>query len=299
MLNTPIFPGCPPLAWYFATKVTGYSAQDCTICLEGRKGVGKSTLTLHLAEETAKHISKIIGGVQEDYFTADNMVSVEKDGALDLLTSGRLKRKNNVFILDDVSVQWNSRNAMSIVNKTLNDILTISRVYRSVIFCNLVARGNSDLILRQMTDYVIRIQSKNTKTGTVIFKCYFVDNRNDGKELLKFLTWRNPADQIKYRIKFWVGNLPSKTLNEEYMKMRQKNTDEYIDQAVQKVEKHRAAKERKPRAATEDPRIEKFRKTVGDMYHSNHSTEEIVRATGLTRYWITKCQMKNEGKSGV
>jgi hypothetical protein len=262
--------------------------------VEGRKGVGKSTLSLHMAEEISKYLAQKKGGVPADYFSLDNLVSVERDGAITLLTSGRLKRKYNIFILDDVSVQWNSRNAMTVINKTLNDILTISRVYRSILICNLVARGNSDLILRQLTDFVVRITSKNTLSGRVLFKLYRTETNSEGKELLKFLTWKDPETGIKHRIRFWVANRPSKEIDTAYKKLRQKNTDEFIATAMEKVEAHRTGLKTK-KEKVEDPLIDQYRGIVGQMYKEGLNTEQISRKTGLTRWWITKCQQKNDG----
>jgi hypothetical protein len=269
MFNPKPFKGCPELAWILAKKTTGSSAYDCCICVEGKKGKGKSMLSLTLAEQLSKYLSMIKGGVPEDYFNIHtHMVSVERDGALDLLSSPEIKRKNNIFILDDVSVQWSSRNSMSIVNRTLNDLLTVARVYRSILICNLVARSTSDLILRNLTDYVARIESKNVKTGEVIFRFYATDVKTDGKELLKFLTWRDPQTGKKYRIKHWIGHKPSDYLIKEYMKMRQKNTDIFLDSAVEKVRLHR--ENQKKGGATgekpDDPRIAKYKDQVGDLF---------------------------------
>jgi hypothetical protein len=293
------YPCAPTLARIFAMRCTDpLAAMDTTIAIEAAKGTGKSTFSLELAEETAKEFANILGGKPEDYFDFTHVVSVETNGALELLTSGKLQAaKHQIYILDDVSVQWNSRRSMTTTNQLLNDILTISRIFESVIICNLVNRNNSDLILRQMTDYLIRMHSRSTITKQSLFKCYKVEQRPDGTEILKYLTWTDPKSGKQKRIKWWIGGLPSEELNEKYKALRLEKTISHIEDSYEKYQTKilGVKKGRKEITYADNPTIVENRQKVTDMINCNTRVSEICRRTGLSRHWVEKIDMLNRG----
>jgi hypothetical protein len=101
------YPGTPPLSWIIAKKVCD-THQDADACIGvfGKKGSGKSTESLALAEDTAHNIAYIRGkgeDPKEFFDVRTHCVSVTKLGAISLLTSGAMKKYNSVFILDDVN----------------------------------------------------------------------------------------------------------------------------------------------------------------------------------------------------
>ena len=290
------FPQCPTLSWMIASRVTNpYEEADAFILLSGRKGSGKSTASLSLCESIAENIAYIRGKGEDpkQFFNADHIKTVTKDGAISLLTSGILKKKNSVILLDDFSVQYSNRAFQTFINKAINDILMIGRVYSCVIIANCVMRTHIDKIGRELVDYQIQMVSKSTITKQAIFKCYYFEVGPDGSEYKKFLTWHGK------RIKYWLCGKPSEEINTAYLKMRHDNTDVHVDEAYAKM-----LEKSNPQSKTDGrikdyasmPAIVQNRDKIRDMYASGETVEAIVRATGMSRYMIQRAQAINEGK---
>jgi hypothetical protein len=304
------YPGTPPFSWILSMKVCD-THQDADACVGwfGKKGSGKSTGSLALAEDCARNIAYIRGkgeDPKEFFDVRTHCVSVTKLGAISLLTSGAMKKYNSVFILDDVkrlvsllillcgSAQWNSRNAMSWINKALNDVLTIARIYKCIIILNCVMSDSVDKVVRQLLDYKIQMVSKNTFTKQSIFKAYICEAGADGTIYNKFLTWH------RMRIKYWVGGLPTPESEKIYKEMRLNNTTEAIEESYQKLLEKTGQKD-KPDGRLKDYRqsdeFVKHGDLIRQMTKENEPTEKIVRKTGLTRYKIQRIQsiFVNEG----
>ena len=287
-----VYPGCPPLSYVLASRVTSpYEEADCFVIVQGRKGKGKSTLSLALCEDTAEIIAYLRGKGEDpkQFFNINHVTTIDKEGAIRLLTSGILKKKNAVVLLDDVSVQWNSRNFMSWVNKALNDIIMIARVYQCVVVCNAVSAKYIDSVARDTTDYRIRILRKNTNTKQTIFRCLYYEIGEEGKEYRHHLTWHG------MRIRQWVGGLPSEELMTGYKAMRQAMTDQHVDGTYTKVKEKLdgVVREKKPKAGSEEyyrkhPQVVENYESVKTLKNQGKRTSVISRETGLPRYWVEK-----------
>jgi hypothetical protein len=286
------YPGCPSFSWVVAKRVTNsHEVADCFITCYGRKGAGKSTLSVALCEDIAKCVSSIRGRGEPPtkFFNIDHIVSVTKEGAIKLLTSGILKQKNSILLLDDVSLQWNSRNFATWINKSLNDILTIARVFSCVVVANCVQASHLDVVARQMCDYKIMMVSKNTRTGQSVFKVYFTEAGTDGTEYKRFLTWHGK------RVKYWIGGRPSTELESAYTKMRQENTIEHIENSYKKMNEKLGIDDGEPkpdgrvRVYEKMPMVVKHRDRVRAMFNKGMKINAISREVGITRYWVERC----------
>ena len=287
------YAGCPTLSWVLASRVTSpYEEADTFVIVSGRKGSGKSTLSLALCEDIAEVIAYLRGNGEDpkQFFNIGHVVSIDKEGAIRLLTSGILQKKNSVVLLDDVSVQWNSRNFMTWINKALNDILMIARVYQCVIVCNAVSAKFIDVVARDLTDYRIRILRKMTRTQQSIFRCYYYEIGENNEEYRHHLTWHG------HRIRQWVGGLPSPELLAQYRAMRQEMTDSHVDNTYLKMREKLdgiGLEEKKAKPGSKEyyavhPVILENMDRVKALRAQGKRTQTIVRETGLTRYWIEK-----------
>lgn len=297
------YPGCPSLSWVFANRVCNtFEDQDAFIVFSGRKGSGKSTSGLSLAEDIAECISFIrhqnyidsngktgdpVRKPPTEFFNIDHVVSVTKEGAIRLLTSGILQKENAVIILDDVSLQWNSRNFQTWINKALNDILTIARVFKCIIIANCVQTTHIDKIARELTDYRIVMMRKSTVTKQALFRCYYVEIGPDSQEYKHFITWKGK------RIKTWVIGLPSRQIMKAYQTMRRENTVTHIDTTLDKVtEKLDGLKNKKDGRVKDEnhPDIKNNIDYVVDARLNKHmSMNKIMEARGITKYIIGRC----------
>jgi hypothetical protein len=230
------YPGCPSLSRLIAMRVTNpYEDQDAFISVTGRKGIGKSTMSSALCEDIASEIAILRGKGEspEKFFNINHVRSISELGALEMLSGGALTQENSVFLLDDTGTQWSARNFQSPVNKTLNAILQICRVYKCVIVANFILQSHIDIGARGMADFRAEMQYKNTKEEYAVFKFYYLEQgtkRGKPHEYKKYLKWHNK------RITQWVIGKPSDKFLADYKVMRRENTDGYIAEAKQKME---------------------------------------------------------------
>jgi len=286
------YPGAPTLTWMIAKRVCNpYEDADAFISFVGRKGSSKSTSSIAFAEGLAVDIAHLRKKNEppEKFFNIDHIKSVTESGAIELLTSGILKNENSIILLDDTGTQWSARSFQTLINKYLNAILQIARVYRCVIICNFIASKHIDIQARGMTDFRAEMQYKNVKDGQAIFKFFFLEQGED-KEYKKYLTWKGK------RLKWWVIERPSEEIYAKYKQMRQENTDEYILEAGVKIqaklnpkkgESGRPPKELKDYASM--PIVLENINKVRELRGQGVQIGTISRDLGISRYWIDKC----------
>lgn len=281
------YPGCPTLTWMIANRVCNkFEESDAFISFVGRKGAGKSTSSIAFCEALAEDIAHIRGKGESSskFFNINHIKSITETGALDLLSSGALKEENSVFLLDDTGTQWSARAFQSLINKSLNSILQICRVYRCVLVANFIMKNHIDIQARGMTDFRAEMLYKNTNTGQAFFKFFYLENTEYG-EYKKYLTWHGK------RITTWIIERPSDKLDTAYKKMRRENTDQFIDDARAKVNE-KLNRVKKPDGRIRDyanlPIITENKERVLSLLKESDNVEAVVRETGLTRYWIQR-----------
>jgi hypothetical protein len=198
------------------------------IFVQGPMGVGKSTFSLSLAEEISKEIAWITHkGIAEDYFSMDNLRTVDRDGGLDILTSEALLKPHSVLIIDDARISADSTKFQTKANSVIRDIATIMRPFRGVLIVNSVAFRHIDKGLRELANYVITIIGSNVTTKQSFAKIYKFES-GEYHDIKKFLTWTDKFGR-KHRIVFFIGGLPSKKLMDKYKTMRMDNSIELIE----------------------------------------------------------------------
>lgn len=281
------FPGCPSLSWMLAKRVCNpYEEADAFIVMTGRKGSGKSTASLAIAEDTARCIAALRcqGEDPEKFFNIEHVVTVTKEGTIRLLTSGILQKRNGVIILDDVSLQWNSRDSMSWINKALNDILMVARVYQCVIISNTVQSGYLDKVARELSDFRIRVMSKSTFNKQSFLRCYYWETSETGDAYRHHLTWHG------HRIKTWVCGLPSEKIIKQYHDMRVANTDEHLKATYSKVkiklDGAEPVKKKTKEQTFQDEHMEAVRR---DFISGKYSISKLARKYGTSRTQIGYC----------
>ena len=230
------YPGCPSLTYIIARRVTDTNAEDdATISIVGRKGIGKSTTGVELCTGISEDIARLRKRNEppEKFFNIDNIKSVTELGALELLSSGALECENSVFLLDDAGTQWSARNFQSPINKTLNGILQVCRIYKCVIVSTFIMQSHVDVQARGMTDFRAQMLYKNTRTKQSLFKFFYLEQgefRGKPKEYKKYLMWHGK------RITKWVIDKPDSKIYQDYRTLRKDGTREYIDDAKRRVQ---------------------------------------------------------------
>ena len=276
------YPGCPTLSWVLASRICNKKEDaDAFVTVTGRKGSGKSTASLALCEDVAECVSYIRGKKEnpDQFFNINHVVTITKEGALKLLTSGILQRENSVVLLDDSgAAMWNARQFASWFNQALNSILMIARVYRCLIVCNSILLTHIDKSGREMTDYRIRMLRKSTITKQALFRCYYYDISDDGAEYRHHLTWHG------HRIRAWVIGLPSDKLRKQYEEMRRMATDEHVEKTYSEMEERMNPKKNK-----RGEFIIEYGDEVRAEYEKNPNVRALSRKYGVSEHLIGKC----------
>ena len=233
-----------PFDYQVAARVTGPFQQDVSIAVTGPKGSGKSMFSIYLAWCVSKHIAQMNKKDPEqwgDYFDIDtHLATVDREGTRKLMGAIR-GTKNNVFILDDVSISWGSRTFMTRENRMLNDIFTIMRTYQAVLILNMVDQAHVDIVPRTMCDYFVEMYRTYYTEGFSLVKVYKQErNTRMGTTYSKFLTNNGK------RVTAWVSLLPPSGLQEKYKEMRRVKTDALIDKMVSQKEEEDKPKPPKP-----------------------------------------------------
>jgi hypothetical protein len=220
------YPGCPDLAFMIASRITNpYADADAIVTISGRRGSGKSTTSLALAEGIARWVAKIRnkGESPEKFFTLANVKTISPEGALSLFSGSDFgMQENSVFLIDDSGTQWSSRRFFSETNMRINETLQICRVYRCCIIFNFISEGMIDLQGRGMSDYKIQILWKNVKNQQVVFKCKMNQGVGSKDDYGRFLRWHG-----KRLTRFVIGR-PSLELEDGYKRLRRQETDKFV-----------------------------------------------------------------------
>lgn len=228
------FPGAPCFAMIVAERVTNpYQDMDCIILITGRKRSGKSTQAIALAEEIAWWVAHFRKEPDPKKFfdITTNVISVSRMGGLGMFTSPRITQTNNIFVIDDAKINLSNRKFNSPENQLQNDIATIVGPFRLVLIYTMVFKKTIDVGTRELADYIISIKSSNAFTKQTFGKIFFFEVSDDGQEYKKYLRWKDPATGITYRIKDWIGTVPSKELLSAYNNMRRSGSVQLIEEA--------------------------------------------------------------------
>jgi hypothetical protein len=297
------FPGCPTLSWMIAKRITNpWEDADAFISFTGRKGSSKTTSSSALCEGIAEDVAQIRGKGEdpEKFFNIEHVRSITEVGALDLLSSGALEIENSVFLLDDTGTQWGARNFQSPINKTLNSILQICRIYRCVIVANFILQTHIDIQARGMADFRAEMQYKNTRDQQAVFKFYYLEQgvkRGKPQEYKKYLTWKGK------RIQQWVIGKPSPKFETQMKQIRKDNTREFVAAAKKRVAEIMGLgeeedltegsvpvkKDKRIRDYNRHPKVLEIKVGGGDQMRSDGLTNtEIARRLDTTKYWVDK-----------
>lgn len=294
------YPGCPPLSWIIAKRVTNkYEDADAFISFTGRKGSSKSTSSMAFCEDIAYYIAYMRGKGEppEKFFSVDHIRTITPTGAAELLSSKALQNENSIFLLDDVGTQWAARKFNDPLNIMLGQILQVCRVYRCVIVANFIMANHIDLHGRQMTDYRAKMLWKNVKEQQAFFSLYYIEQgEKAGKphEYKKFLRWHGK------RITQWVIGKPSEKLEKAYKLTRRENTDKFCEDAAAMIQQFLA----KQGSSSQDGRVvsdyavhpevlkiqDKVRAIRADPNKTNRqkTNTAIAREINSTRYWVER-----------
>ena len=289
--------GAPDFAYLVADRVTNpYQDMDCIILIVGRKRSGKSTQAVALAEEISEDIAAIKGDSDpKNYFDVkENVISVSKMGGLDLLTSHRATRNNQVFVFDDAKINLGAKKFNSAENQLQTDIATICGPFKHVLIYTMVFRKTLDKDSRELADFIIQITGSDPYTKQTRGKLYYYETNDNGDEYKKYLRWKDPRTGIVYRLKEWIGTLPSEQARRDYDNMRRNGSVRLIEEAraqVEEIRKRRTEVKLRP-SDLREIWVGHNREKVKQMRSGGMSIRAIARELNKPTSTIEKCLTK-------
>lgn len=282
-------------------RMTGKIVLDSIVAIYGDRGSGKSEISGYLAEHIAKQLSESIGGIPEDYFTIDNVRSVDKKGTLQMFSSRQLIDKpHQILIADDVSIAANARNYFSEENKRLNEIITVSRIYRHCVILNTVSTNLVDNVLRQFADIGVQAIGPDSETEINEIKVVVFSNPEITSKkkdpFHKFLQFKG-SDGVMNRIVRMRVHRASEAFREQYFKLRRENTDRFVieefgngksDNGQELKTMIKGSVRLQEAYKIHGPKIKEMLESDNPERKRPHSIKDMQRETGLTEYWINK-----------
>ena len=284
LLTTPWFRRKPECKYTFARmvalRVTRKRVLDCTIGIIGPKGIGKSTTSLFLAHNIAKELVKIRGGKIEDYFNINHARTVDQEGTQELFEN---VKENGVYILDDVSVAWGSRNFMTTANKRLNNILTVMRIYRAVLILNMPDLAFIDKVPRTLADFFIEILGIDMETNRTFMRLLKFE-----RSMMSDSTYKKYLVFDKKRVTRWTAGLPPVKLRHEYKKLREKYTQELMKKTIQEEQAEVSKEKIDRRKKNLDQMITEKGMALKVLVDRNATLDQISSELGVSYTTIPK-----------
>lgn len=286
-------------------RMTGEQELDAFSSCYGDRGTGKSEAQVYLAERLAVKLGKHFRKPPEEFFTIDNVRSVDQQGTMKMFQGNQFrKKKHQIFIADDVSITSNARNFQTPENKRLNAILTVSRVYRHCVFINTLYPELIDNVLRNFANIacVAVGPDMNPKSPTYRInrlRVYAMSrtttpaskNKQSYNKYYQF--YDKEHDQMNRIVAMRVRE-PSVDILTEYKALRKDKTDAYIEEVFGPDEEEGA----KPAVPKINKNVQKFEaangewgkyiRSVVDENNGKVPVTMLRRETRLSREMIDK-----------
>jgi hypothetical protein len=188
---------------------------DLILFIQGRRGSGKSYTALYLAKRLAVAVAKRRGGTWEDFFTIDNVATLEDtERVIKLLNN---KGKNQIIIVDDCSLAISNRSWNSPSNKNWNALLSVCRTNNWIIIMTAPLKSHVDNQTREMTDFTATIIKSAHAGGFNILKILSSEISPSGVE------YNHHFSVDKTKVRYWVSFRPDKDLVVQYDKEREES----------------------------------------------------------------------------
>lgn len=220
---------------WLAFRMLKRSVQDAIVTTFGDRGVGKSYMNMYLAEKLAERLALLTGQPTSDFFSVDNIRSVDPEGTMAMFSSEQLTvKKNQIFIVDDAGITANARNFQTAVNKRLNAILTTARIYRHCIIMNTVSSEHLDSVVRGYADIGLHVRGVLPGTTVNQVQVYRMGhstpmgtNKRGRTQIGKYFRL-TLEDGERHRMKMWYTTQPSQELRDKYDDIRKNSTNAFV-----------------------------------------------------------------------
>lgn len=138
------------LSKLFNDITTSPIKRDVTCLLNGKKGSGKSYMTIAIGYYCSVRRAETLGGQPSDYFNIDTLGIMLPE---EIFKLQQIKDKYLIKGFDDASPAVNSRSSMTKTNRDSNDINVTDRTNHQIKIYSTPDQSFMDTVLRTLADY--------------------------------------------------------------------------------------------------------------------------------------------------
>jgi len=154
------------LSRYFAEKITSDDQQDVLLLVDGKRGTGKSTSALSLAEAISKQVSIILYGDAshaDEFFNIENVAVIDPQECFKLVS--KLDKPHSVIILDDIGVALSHHKSQTNINQLIDSLIQICRVRQVCIIMTSPSIGFISKTTRLCASYIMHLVEPHHTEG--------------------------------------------------------------------------------------------------------------------------------------
>lgn len=178
--------------------------QSSCVIVTGKKGSGKSLLSLRLSECADKNFT-----LEHTVFSSEDLFALLDKGV----------PVGTCIVYDDAGIGSGAKDAMTRLNKKLGHIMQSIRTHRIILFITVPSWGLLDSQTRNLADFKINVLGHDIVTRITKFKFFTITPSDyQSNPITKHLQFTENGAKIKYII--WIASAPSEQLAEEYKKRR-------------------------------------------------------------------------------
>jgi uridine kinase len=217
--------------------------RNIIILILGVVGAGKSYLAMELSRLISLYVSQRLGTKPEDHFNLKENCGIMLIEDIERVYEHMDTHSKNIYIIDDSSPTFGSRDFMSDENKSLNNRIVTCRPLSNCIIFTTPAKSLIDIVLRKMSGYQIFIKEPLFEIGKVVcdIRRVKIDLISD-KEKIYRPQLQNFRGQ-KYRLH--IFNRPPSTWCDEYDRRRAEAAKILAERSREVIEE--SMKEKEPK----------------------------------------------------
>jgi hypothetical protein len=216
-----------------ADRLLGKSKQSFELLISGQKGSGKSYSALSICNSLSKILSRRSEGAHppEYYFTLKNSCILSDPESVNNVL--RNSKVNQLILIDDTGATFGSRTFQDKKNQAFNRILAICRTKRWGIIYTVPVRSQTDLQIRQLSNYYAQVYKSNHAGGFNLLKIFEADviERKTPEMISRRLVFEG------HKFEMYCCFAPPEALAKAYDILRERSANEMIEKGGYNIPK--------------------------------------------------------------
>jgi len=283
------------LSLYFAERITSPDQQDAIMIIEGKRGTGKSTSAISIAEATSKQVSIIKYGDEthaDEFFNIDeNVAIIDPNSCFKLIST--LDKPHSIIVLDDIGVSLSHMRSQSNINQLIDNLIQTCRVRQIFIILTTPNQNFISKTTRLCSNYIMSIEETHHSAGYNLCSVKTVEEGYNHKTIYPFLLaselGSSEIGARRAKINRWRIYAPKDTeLIRKYDLKRAEETQKQLDMTGEKIEyllkKEHAKATGKDDVIAKTADLSKSDKIDKLIEKQGYSLTKACKIVGLSKY---------------